>query len=224
MVDSEEFPCRYTILFPEERKVVIDRHGNVMKCTEKTEELPAVSALLEKHGCLYTSNLVFMTEKDLRNVLFWSLNSTKTDSAYDSFFYDRIPYPFEVCVQDTGTQMGNGLFAAEDIPGPTSSPVVIGEYVGLLTNNVTHSAFSMAYYISSSNGFDQNWHVDGLEMGGLVRFINHSSTNHNVKFENVFFGHMWHVLVLAIRPIRKGEQLLVDYGHLYWLGQQVACI
>jgi hypothetical protein len=130
-------------------------------------------------------------------------------------------------VRDTGTEMGNGLFTTEAIScsgdgsssGSNSRPVVIGEYTGLLVDTMDTGAYSMAYYVSSSHGFEQNWQIDAKEVGNLMRFVNHSSTA-NVKFQNVFYGHMWHVLLVVIRDIEKDEQLFANYGPLYWVGKK----
>jgi len=201
----------YTILIPEERVVGINDRGAVVHTVEHRDEASDDADVVESLGCEYSNSLVFGTEKDLRNVLFWCMNSTTEDELYKFYFQDRSLRCRDVIVQDAGPVMGHGLFASKDIgctePMTDSSrssgyrPVVIGEYAGLLVNSASSGDYSMAYYISSSNGFDQNWQVDAKEVGNLMRFINHSSSAPNVKFENVFYGHLWHVLVVSAQSL-----------------------
>ena len=196
--------CKYSILSPDEKTFYVSDIGQLIECDADeglvcNEEVSVLAAA----GCLHCQGNVFLNEKEMRNAIFWSMNTSEDNSQYASFFRNRNSVKkFKLDVKDTHTKMGSGLFAGEDIDVPleeasTTSHIVIGEYVGLLHNCSSSGAYSMAYYISSGNGFDQHWQIDAKEYGGLLRFINHSTYFPNVKFVNVFYGHLWHVLVVS---------------------------
>ena len=52
------------------------------------------------------------------------------------------------------------------------------------------------------------------------RFINDASGTgkaSNVHFKRVWLGGAMHVMVIVTQPIRRGEEILDDYGDRYWL-------
>lgn len=68
-----------------------------------------------------------------------------------------------------GYDVGHGLFAEAEIP----CHAFIGEYVGVVETNSSFDATQQAYccqYASCSG----NMHINALEYGNLIRFINHS--------------------------------------------------
>ena len=47
------------------------------------------------------------------------------------------------------------------------------------------------------------------------RFVNHSDEP-NVETKFVFQGNSWHLIYVAKKEIKTGEQLFVNYGSGYW--------
>lgn len=213
----------YTVIVPELKVIGVDDRGTVThldgnRCLYHDDEEEEV---VESLGCEYANCLVFATERDLRNVLFWCMNSAIDDPIYGIYFRDPSVRCRTIVVRDTGGEMGNGLFATEDIACPMtpsadivsfnenmseidksdSVPVILGEYTGLLVNSSEVGSYSMSYYVSTCNGFDQNWQIDAKEYGNYMRFINHSSVAPNVMFKNVFYCNMWHVLVVSTQRL-----------------------
>jgi len=57
--------------------------------------------------------------------------------------------------------------------------------------------------------------IDARDQGGISRYINHSSKG-NLEPVLASLGSLTHVILLANRPIQKGEQLSYNYGPDYW--------
>lgn len=61
--------------------------------------------------------------------------------------------------------------------------------------------------------------ADAETAGNEFRYLNdyrNISSRPNVKLDSVPVGGSWHILVVAIEDIKKGEELLIDYGSFYW--------
>lgn len=97
---------------------------------------------------------------------------------------------------------------------------MIGEYTGIVIeiHKSPELDKSYAWTVSSPEYCrDQGkfFYVDAKKAGNFVRFINHSEYP-NVKALTVYCQNQWHMIYIAARPIKKDEQLLVDYGAGYW--------
>jgi len=57
--------------------------------------------------------------------------------------------------------------------------------------------------------------IDAQEKGGIARYINHSAAP-NLLSALATVDFMSRVILIADRPIQKGEQLSYDYGPDYW--------
>jgi hypothetical protein len=110
--------------------------------------------------------------------------------------------------------LGYGAFAAEDI----AKGQFIGEYTGVVrqlhrsTPNQNPYCFHYPTKLWSMNYFT----IDSMEEGNLARFINHSSKP-NLKPLCVVDRKLLHLIFVADRSIKQGEQLTLDYGSDYWL-------
>jgi hypothetical protein len=51
--------------------------------------------------------------------------------------------------------------------------------------------------------------------GNFTRFINHSNRP-NLKPFYAFFDGLYHMILISIKDISKGEQFSYDYGPKYW--------
>jgi len=124
-------------------------------------------------------------------------------------------------------EVGYGVFATEDI----EEGQMIGEYTGVIctTRQMTKrdgkQAADYAWdYPKNPKIVDEHGHcikkskelsVDAFHEGNFTRFVNHSYYP-NVMVLDVPYNNQWHVIYVAFKPIKKGEQLFVNYGKEYW--------
>jgi hypothetical protein len=112
-------------------------------------------------------------------------------------------------------KVGWGVFAERDL-----KPLdYIGEYSGLLRKRKRAdrtNAYCFEYVMIKGEG--TRYTIDALDQGGIVRFINHSFKP-NLMCGIATVHYLSHVILYAVKPILKGEQLLYDYGPDYWNGR-----
>ncbi len=65
-----------------------------------------------------------------------------------------------------------------------------------------------------------SYFVNAFECGNMARVINHSATHANVALEMVWNAGVPQVLVLALREIDKGEQILLNYEQMWQYFEQ----
>ena len=116
-------------------------------------------------------------------------------------------------------QVGHGIFADADI----EEDQMIGEYTGIIieTSRAQELDMSYAWTILSPEHYrdrGQSFFVNAKKAGNFVRFINHSSYP-NIKPLTVYSDGAWHMIYIAARPIKKDEQILVNYGPGYWISK-----
>ncbi|KAM7541454.1 hypothetical protein Aperf_G00000040321 [Anoplocephala perfoliata] len=105
---------------------------------------------------------------------------------------------------------GLGLFASRDI----ERNEFIIEYVGQLIRNEVGNKRERLYE-SQGRGIymfrvDEEWIVDATMYGGLARYINHSC-DPNCVAEVICYDNQKHIVIIAKRLIKKGEELTYDY-------------
>lgn len=110
--------------------------------------------------------------------------------------------------------IGYGVFAEADIaPGQ-----LVGEYTGRIINtkDLKTSKYSWDYPVDHDQvGNPIKTSLDAADAGNEMRFVNHDfQPNAEVQF--IPQGGIWHVCYVATRPIKKGEQILTNYGTKYW--------
>jgi uncharacterized protein len=119
----------------------------------------------------------------------------------------------DVTIKWVNDELGYGLFASEDM----STKEFIGEYTGvvkrknLLFQNINDYCFA---YPTTGISFT-TFTIDSLDQGNEVRFLNHS-LNPNCESLTVFYDGLLHVIIRTIKAIKQGEQLVYDYGDVYW--------
>jgi hypothetical protein len=109
--------------------------------------------------------------------------------------------------------LGYGAFTSEEIPSGT----FVGEYTGIVRRlyrrhpdqnpycfHYPTKLWSLKYYT-----------VDSMKEGNITRFINHSSRP-NLLPICVVDRKLLHLVFVAGRTIKTGEQLTFDYGNDYW--------
>lgn len=180
----------------------------------------------EKLAFTYSSRLIFLHEKDYRNlVLLLSIDNENIYGLEKNYAAGNIGELLNagsiakgLSVRYVGyvgsIYVGYGLFAERDI----NNGDFIGEYTGLVRESVKNeedNAYSFVYP-SSECSYD----INAKEYGSVIRFINHHSISPNVEFKRVFHEGLMHIVCFAITDISKDSQLLVDYGAAYWVNKR----
>ena len=123
-------------------------------------------------------------------------------------------------VRDAGRR-GLGLFALRDF-GPEE---IVARYSGVIASE---DEYREAFYSGLTGGdYIANADADGLLVvdadspdSGPARFVNHSRLWQNCRFYGLTLGDDdWPtglVYVRTVRPVRAGDEFLVDYGDAYW--------
>jgi SET domain-containing protein len=74
---------------------------------------------------------------------------------------------------------------------------------------------SYCFRLPDLTTFGPHFLIDALIAGNHTRFINHSH-DPNVEACSVFCDGLIQMILRTIRPVAPGEELLMDYGPLYW--------
>jgi SET domain-containing protein len=94
-----------------------------------------------------------------------------------------------------------GVYAAEDIPAHRKIVEYAGEKIG--RREAKRRERTPYLFV-----LDKYWTIDGGVGGSGAEFINHSCQPNVVS--RIMKGH---ILYMSRRPIRKGEELTVDYNY-----------
>ena len=129
-------------------------------------------------------------------------------------------YCRKIVIRFINSKVGFGVFAAEDFP-PYST---LNHYAGILMLDRE----ICAKHDSTFSFTDiKRYSIDAMEAGNWTRFINHgkekSLRTNSIPWE-VYLEDLGPrvVLTAGVRGIRKGEQILYDYGDSYWEGRKKA--
>jgi SET domain-containing protein len=114
-------------------------------------------------------------------------------------------------VRFVSEKSGHGFFVEEDLTEGSFA----GEYLGVVTANDKHDGINdYLYQYPVLDDIGRNYVIDAKLSRYPVRYINHSFKP-NLKPYVAFFK-VYHIILLAIRPIKAGAQLCYDYGESYW--------
>jgi len=108
--------------------------------------------------------------------------------------------------------IGFGLFANAVIKPGT----FLGEYSGILKKRkkkLLKNNFYCMRYAFYENDF--RYVIDASLSGNHTRFMNHSN-NPNVTIKSAVVKNILRIIFIAIKPIKKDEQLVCHYGDAYW--------
>jgi hypothetical protein len=164
----------------------------------------------------YTTRLVFLHERDLRDCLLQTIDG-QTDLSEEvasmllsGSCSDAISVR-HVGVVD-GVDVGHGVFSEQSI----SQGTYIGEYVGLVSS-VEETIPNSSHYNFQYPSLDAGLQINAREYGNVVRFINHSATP-NVAFVSVKFGEIMHIVCISTaHNIPPQQQLTANYGDAFWV-------
>jgi hypothetical protein len=178
--------------------------------------LNTLTSLEQEHGFLYTKKLLFGNvelEKKIKNSL---LEKSISQEAlhYGTLYEQELLHGYEApsVLQWIHKDVGYGLYSTLDLPQGS----FIGEYTGIIDVNAPY--YKMKDYVFSyplEDASQKKFSIDAESYGNLTRFINHSFQP-NLTPLHAFHEGLYHVILVANRPIKQGEQLTYSYGHSYW--------
>ncbi|KAF1836189.1 SET domain-containing protein, partial [Decorospora gaudefroyi] len=111
---------------------------------------------------------------------------------------------------------GIGAISRTALPADT----VIGEYNGEvlpLCSRFPKDSGTYLFNVEREEDGEAVAYLDSLRVGSWTRFINHSCRP-NVVFEMMRVGREMRVVIVTVRKVRVGEEVLVHYGPEYWAG------
>lgn len=118
-----------------------------------------------------------------------------------------------IVVKSSGIH-NKGIFAKTDIPKGTKIIEYVGEKItkkesekrgDMVIEESKNDKTKGSVYIFELN---KKYDIDGYPLYNTARWINHSC-DPNCETENIN-GHIW---IIAIKDIKKGEELSYDYGY-----------
>jgi SET domain-containing protein len=135
----------------------------------------------------------------------------------------------DVAIRPSG-RCGNGVFARRDLPAST----LVGWYTGAIVAEADQErreeedktytgAYIMRLCDTSPAEAGEGWLIDGEDarMSSWTRYINHSVRRQNVAAYYLtpragLPARCGAIYLEAIKPIREGQELFLDYGQAYW--------
>ena len=124
----------------------------------------------------------------------------KTKITYTPIEGDRTDLIAVKMIKD-GRNIGHGVYATQLIRAETP----LGMYAGKKMKSVNEKS-----HYSMTVAPDVIYDAD--KQGNFVRYVNHSTYQYNCIFESVGEGKDAYVVLIPIKDIKPGEQLLVCYG------------
>lgn len=110
---------------------------------------------------------------------------------------------FKLILKDSGIH-GLGVYAGESIPVKRKVIEYTGERISRRETKRRSEAQANKIYLFT---LDNYWTLDGAVGGSGAEYINHSCD------PNLYtWIHKGHILYMSARPIKKGEELTVDYN------------
>ena len=98
---------------------------------------------------------------------------------------------------------GKGLFAVNKIP----KGKLLQKYVGITVKNPEKSKSDYLIIIKDKNGVDIT--IDGNILNNVAKYFNHSWDPNAEIYDDGY--------IYAIKKIRKGHEITIDYGSNYWI-------
>jgi len=111
-------------------------------------------------------------------------------------------------------KFGLGAFAVDYI----RKGGFIGEYVGEQIPKTSDKKESLRDHVNLNYnfGYDLESNIDSARVGNEMRYINHAKAKANAEAgTKLVFGEQ-RIGLWAKKPIRRGEEILFDYGPGYW--------
>ena len=200
----------------------VDEKGAIVNLT--------IEQIEESFHFEYTPYLEYLHERDLRNYAMWAVQEClpSSDALHIATLLNTAFIHNAVVLRHAGENVGHGLFVQDS--KIIEKDMLIGEYTGVVSQSSVPCSYSMNYP-STDGGYE----IRALERGNIIRFVNHCASP-NAVFKPVEHEGIVHIACvrtvnlivqpfyisqIALREIRGGEQIVVNYGEAYWLAQGV---
>lgn len=138
---------------------------------------------------------------------------TMKDDASDKYA-SAIEVREVVFTLEDGTKVvEKGVFAKR----PINEGAVIGIYAGDLVPLDACKDRDKDYIFEFSEPAFEDWGIDGKKRGNFTRYLNHcTEENENITATGFYDGKIPRIILIATKPIAKGEELKYCYGDAYW--------
>lgn len=120
--------------------------------------------------------------------------------------------------------VGRGLFVRKSFKAGFERGDAIGEYVGeriledeyqtRMEQYIAQKEFNYFVDVVTESGDVTGLYIDATKKGNWTRFTNNSH-DPNAQFEPVVIENTYHIFLVAIKKIRPGEEVTIDYGAEY---------
>ena len=122
-------------------------------------------------------------------------------------------YKPKISIRFINKRIGYGVFAEQFF----KTGCYVGEYTGVVRENVRVYFVPLnnyCYEYPIADRIGRHFVIDATK-GNFTRFINHSNKP-NLKPAYAFIDGFYHLILLSLRDIQKGEQISYEYGARYW--------
>lgn len=130
-------------------------------------------------------------------------------------------YTAKICIRWINKKVSYGAFAEQDI----ERGEMVCEYTGIveLEEKGDDNLYLWDYpTVLKEKNKRIRFCVNAEKAGNYARFINHSLRKYqNVGIQMIPSRNLWHVVYIAQKDIKKGEQLLTYYGMQYWRDRKI---
>ncbi len=135
-------------------------------------------------------------------------------------------YCAPMSIQLVSKKVGYGAYAEKDI----KKGEMVCEYTGIVEqetygeDNLYLWDYPTILHELTASGRRKKitFCINAEKQGNVARFINHSLRKfQNVGIEIIPYNNEWHVVYIAQKDIKKGQQLLTYYGMQYWRDRNI---
>jgi hypothetical protein len=178
---------------------------------------------LTTFGMNYRSHLYFDSYQRIKEVIsncpyvlrFWTKENQMLGEKYKREIWEG--GSARLVIRWVNDQVGYGLFADEYLPSGT----YVGEYTGRVRRlyRFHHNENPYCLHYPTKFWSLKYFVVDALKEGNELRFVNHS-TNPNLQPFSAVDRQLIHQIFLTTRPVKKGDQLVFNYGEDFWRDRQ----
>lgn len=125
-------------------------------------------------------------------------------------------------VKKQQSAVGRGLFVRKKFPSGFESGDAIGEYVG---ERILEDEYQVRieqykaekefnYFVEVAADCVTGLYIDATKKGNWTRFVNNSHEP-NAQFEPVVISGTWRIYLVAMKKIKAGDEVTIDYGAEY---------
>ncbi len=178
---------------------------------------PCTALILKKQFDLHFLPYIAFASKEQKEEVVQQIHASPIPLAAKRFgekYHDAIATGFvpPVQIQWVNKTLGYGLFSRAFLP----ENAFIGSYTGYITTTSPYLHINnYAYSYPTKDLLGRQHIIDAEQNSNHCHFINHSA-HPNLKALYAYQGSLYHLILIANRPIEPKEQLYFNYGPNYW--------